>query len=194
MSFILYEPRDSFAIVRLNRPEKLNALSREMLLELGDTFSQISERDLRAVILTGAGEQAFSVGTDISELAGLDESGAREASDRGQAICNQIEKSEVPVIAAINGLAIGGGCELALACHLRVASWTARFSLPEAKLGVIPGYGGTQRMPREMGCSRALEMMLAGRDLSADEACQIGLVNRVADSCEFIAGGRVDCW
>lgn len=186
MSFILYEPRDAFSIVRLNRPEKFNALSREMLLELGDTFSQINESDLRAVILTGAGEKAFCAGTDLSELAGLDKSEARETSERGQALCNQIEQCTVPVIAAVNGFAVGGGCELAMACHMRIAASTARFSLPETKLGVIPGYGGTQRLPREIGCSRALEIMLAGRDLSADEACQIGLVNRVADPASLL--------
>ncbi len=186
-SQIIREQRDSVAILRLNRPEKLNALSREMVDSLSDELRQLkSQTSLRSIILTGAGERAFCVGTDIGELSQLDEDAARNFSVRGQTLCSQIESSPVPVIAAIDGLAVGGGCELALACHIRIASKTARFGLPETKLGVIPGYGGTQRLPREVGQSLALEMMLAGRTLSAEEALQHGLVNRITDQSELI--------
>lgn len=182
--FISEERCESFAIIRLNRPEKLNALSREMIVALSDLFKTIAgQPDLRAIILTGAGDKAFCAGTDITELtdvAGLDKDRAREVSERGQLLCNQIESCGMPVIAAINGIAAGGGCELALACHIRIASANAQFSLPETKLGLIPGYGGTQRLAREIGNGRALEMMLTGRTVSAAEALQFGLINRVA--------------
>jgi enoyl-CoA hydratase len=175
-----FEQRDSIAIIRLTRPEKLNALSGEMILALSEVFKNIeSNLDLCAVIITGAGDKAFSAGTDISELSGLDKNRAREVSARGQSLCNQIENCAVPVIAAINGIAAGGGCELALACHIRIASANASFSLPETKLGVIPGYGGTQRLVREIGQGRAFEMMLTGRSVPAEEALQFGLINRL---------------
>jgi len=182
MSFVIHERRGSVAIVQLNRPEKFNSLTREMILALSDLFKEFTQADLRAVILTGTGDRAFCAGTDISELNQLNETEALQVSQRGQALCDLIEKCQVPVIAAINGLAVGGGCELALACHIRIASTNARFSLPETKLGIIPGYGGTQRLPREIGQARALEAMLAGRDLSAAEALKLGLVNRVTES------------
>lgn len=176
---ITFEARDSIAIVRLDRPRKLNSLTREMLSELGETFASLDEREIRAVILTGAGERAFCAGTDIGELAAMDEDGAHDAARRGQDVCERIESSPVPVIAAINGLAAGGGFELALACHLRIASQGARFSLPETRLGVIPGYGGTQRLARATGSGRALELMLSGAEVSAEEALRVGLINRV---------------
>ncbi len=188
MSAILHEQRDSVAIVRMNRPEKFNALSREMILNLSDIFTNLqTQADLRAIIITGTGDRAFCAGTDISELTQLEADEARKVSERGQALCDQIERSAVPVIAAINGIAAGGGCELALACHIRVASENARFSLPEPKLGIIPGYGGTQRLAREIGDGRALEMMLTGRTVPAEEALQIGLINRLARSGDVLA-------
>lgn len=188
MSLVIHERRDSVALVQLNRPEKFNSLTREMIVVLSDLFRQFgSQSDLRAVILTGTGERAFCAGTDISELDGLDEGEALQVSKRGQTLCDLIERCPVPVIAAINGLAVGGGCELALACHIRLADTAARFSLPETRLGIIPGYGGTQRLPREIGQARALEIMLAGRDLSADEALKIGLVNKVTDAAGLLA-------
>lgn len=188
LEFITQERRESFTIVRLNRPDKFNALSREMIFTLTSIFTKIeNEPDLRAVILTGVGDKAFCAGTDITELASLDEARAQEVSSRGQLLCNQIENCRVPVIAAVNGLATGGGCELALACHLRIATPAARFSLPETKLGVIPAYGGTQRLAREIGNGRALEMMLTGRTVNADEALQFGLVNQIAPPSELTA-------
>lgn len=177
---VVLELKGALAVVRLDRPEKMNALSRRMLEELGEAFARVElERDVRACILTGAGERAFCAGTDIGELSVLDESGALEAARRGQEICERIERCPVPVIAAVNGLAAGGGCELALSCHLRIASTLTQFSLPETKLGVIPAYGGTQRLARIIGCGRALEMMLTGASMSAIEARRAGLVNRV---------------
>ncbi len=180
-AFVITKRSDSFEIIRLNRPDKFNALSREMILALNDIFTNIeSQPDLRVVILTGAGDKAFCAGTDITELTGLDEDRARDVSARSQALCNQIERCRVPVIAAVNGIAAGGGCELALACHVRIASPNASFSLPETKLGIIPGYGGTQRLAREIGRGRALEIVLTGRTVLAEEALRIGLINRVA--------------
>ena len=177
---VITERNDSFAIISLNRPEKHNALSQEMTLALSETFTNLkSQPDLRAIILTGRGDKAFCAGTDINELTGLNEERALEVSARGQELCNQIETCGVAVIAAVNGVAAGGGCELALACHIRIASATAQFSLPETKLGIIPAYGGTQRLAREIGHGGALEMMLTGRTLSATEALQFGLINNV---------------
>jgi enoyl-CoA hydratase len=183
-----FEQRETVTVVRLERPEKLNALTREMLSGLRETFARLGrEEGVRAVILTGAGEKAFSAGTDIGELASLGAEEARAAAERGQEVCDLIERCPVPVIAAVGGVAAGGGCELALACHLRVASTAARFSLPELKLGVIPGYGGTQRLARATGSGRALEMMLTGAEISAEEALRVGLVNRVVAPAELLA-------
>lgn len=190
-SSIITERNDSFKIIRLNRPDKFNALSREMILALSDTFKNIDDdRDLHAIILTGAGDRSFCAGTDIAELTQLDQDCAREVSERGQTICDQIENCGVPVIAAVNGIAAGGGCELALACHIRIASADAQFSLPETKLGIMPGYGGTQRLAREIGQGRALEMILTGRAVIAPEALQIGLINRIAPAGELLGAAE----
>jgi len=187
MSFIDFKRQDGVAIVRLNRPDKLNSLTGEMILSLTDLFrSFASDPSLRAVILTGTGEKAFCVGTDINELADGDEAEALKVSQRGQTLCDLIEQCPVPVIAALNGLAVGGGCELALACHIRLATANVRFSLPETRLGIMPGYGGTQRMPREVGRSRALEIMLGGREVSAADAERLGLINRVVDAADLL--------
>jgi len=175
---ILFERTSAHAILRLNRPEKLNSLSGEMFEVLSDQLGQLEQDpDLRAVILTGQGDRAFSAGTDILELSSATDSAA--LSERGQQLCTRIEQFPVPIIAAVNGLAAGGGFELVLACHLRIAASTATFSLPETKLGLMPGYGGTQRLVRELGVGRALEMMLTGRILTSEEASNAGLVNRV---------------
>ncbi len=171
----------------MNRPGKFNALSGEMIVTLSETLSKLGGDDqLRTVILTGAGDQAFCAGTDISELVSLAESEAALVSKRGQSLCDQIERFPVPVIAAINGIAAGGGCEIALACHLRIASHNARFSLPETRLGIIPGYGGTQRLARQIGHGRAAEMMLAGKTLGAKEALETGLINRLTTISELL--------
>ena len=186
-AFVTLEERGATALVRLERAEKRNALTRAMLERLRDLFTGLRARaDLRAVILTGAGREAFSAGTDVAELTGLDEEAARAAAGRGQAACEAIELCPVPVIAAVNGAAVGGGCELALACHLRVAAAHATFSLPEIKLGMIPAYGGTQRLARAVGRGRALAAMLAGDAVGADEALRVGIVNRVVAPGELM--------
>jgi len=189
---ILLERRKSVAIVILNRPAQRNALSRAMISALTETFNSFkADNELRAVILTGAGEKAFCAGTDISELNSVpNEEDARSASERGQLLCDTIEHCPIPVIAAINGIAAGGGCELALACHLRIAVSSAQFSLPETMLGLIPAYGGTQRLPREVGPGPALEMMLTGKTIDAQTALQFGLVNQVVDANELL--GRAE--
>jgi enoyl-CoA hydratase len=185
---IIKERRNGVAIVRLNRPEKLNALSRETVATLSETFESFEkDGELRAVILIGAGDRAFSAGTDLSELIHVKADEARTVADLGQQLCNQIEQSQVPVIAAINGVAAGGGCELALACHLRIATPNARFSLPETKLGIIPGYGGTQRMTRELGRARVLELILTSGTINAEDALRLGLVNRVVAASELLS-------
>ncbi len=187
MASIIYELRGPVAFITLTRPDKLNALTRRLLDDLDDAFERVErESDARAVILTGAGGRAFSAGTDISELASLDVEGARSAARRGQDVCARIESCRLPVIAAIGGVAAGGGCELALACHIRIASTEARFSLPETKLGVIPAYGGTQRLARITGSGRAVEMMLTGASIGAEEALRIGLVNRITDASRLL--------
>lgn len=183
---VRYEERGEVARVTLARSHRRNALTRAMLERLAEIFTSIAaRRNLRAVILSGEGD-SFCAGTDIAELSSLDEDGARRASERGQRVCELVETCGVPVVAAVRGAAAGGGCELALACHLRVASTDARFSLPETRLGVIPGYGGTQRLARETGRARALAVMLAGEGLGADDALRAGLVNCVIAAEEVL--------
>jgi enoyl-CoA hydratase len=181
------EERGAIIFVTLDRPARRNALTRAMLGRLTELFSTFGARsDLRAVVLTGAGE-AFCAGTDINDLVGLDEAGALETARRGQRACEAIELCGVPVVAAVNGAAAGGGCELALACHLRVVARGATFSLPEVNLGALPAYGGTQRLARAVGRGRALAAMLTGDALTAEEAQRLGLVNRVAESDRLLA-------
>ena len=175
------------AVVTINRPEKLNALNAKAKEELSSVFSTLQdEREVDVVILTGAGEKAFVAGTDIAELTTLTEESGREFSAKGQQLFNQIEQLGKPVIAAVNGYALGGGCELALACHIRIASDKAKFGQPEANLGIIPGYGGTQRLARLIGKGRAMEMILTGAQVDANEAYRIGLVNKVVPASELL--------
>jgi enoyl-CoA hydratase len=185
---ISFDLRDSIALIRLNRPEKLNALTGAMLAELRERFETIKrDSNIRAVILTGAGERAFSAGTDIAELASVDAKEAEEVARRVQKVYALIESCGVPVIAAVGGLAAGGGFELALACHMRIASTSARFSLPEIKLDLIPADGATQRLARAVGTGRGLELLLRGAEISANEAERVGLVNRVVAPAELLA-------
>jgi enoyl-CoA hydratase/carnithine racemase len=177
---LLFEKRDGIAYVTLNRPEKLNALNRSVMDELHACFEGIAKDDeIRSVILTGAGEKAFVAGADINELAVQTPVQGKETSLFGQRVLNSIENLGKPVIAAVNGYAFGGGCELAMACTLRIASENARFGQPEVKLGIIPGYAGTQRLARLVGKGRALEIILSGEAITAQEAYRIGLVNQV---------------
>lgn len=172
----------------INRPEKLNALNAQLISALQAAFDKAAaDPDTRVVILTGAGDKAFVAGADIAELSGLDGQQARAFVERGHALMGQIERLGKPVIAAINGFALGGGCELALACTLRIASDNAMLGLPEVKLGLIPGYGGTQRLSRIVGRGRALHMMLTGDPISASEAKAAGLITGLVPAQDLAA-------
>jgi enoyl-CoA hydratase len=188
MSFILVEKIDRVAFITLNRPEKLNALNNEVLKELELALADLEQDpEVGVVVLTGAGEKAFVAGADISELRSLDTAGARTQALRGQAVFQRIESMPKPVIAAVNGFALGGGCELALACHIRIASENARFGLPEVSLGLIPGYGGTQRLPRLVGKGVAMDLILSGEMVPAADALRMGLVSRVVPQADLKA-------
>jgi len=184
---ILLEKKNAIAYVTVSRPKVLNALSLATMDELGVAFQEIkTDLSIRVAILDGAGEKAFVAGADIGELAKQDAVSGKEYAHRGQAVLNLIENLGKPVIACINGFALGGGCELALACTMRLASDNARFGQPEVKLGVIPGYGGTQRLSRLVGKGLAMQMVLAGEMITAQEAHRIGLVNEVTAAAELI--------
>ncbi|NPA15648.1 MAG: hypothetical protein GXO44_03750 [Deferribacteres bacterium] len=177
---LLVEKKDNIAIVTINRPKVLNALNATVIEELGKAFTELkNDPEVGAVILTGAGEKAFVAGADISGLVELNPLEGKEFAEKGQAVFNLIENLGKPVIAAINGFALGGGCELAMACTIRIASEKAKLGQPEVNLGIIPGYGGTQRLPRLVGKGRAMELILTGRMVDASEAYQMGLVNKV---------------
>jgi enoyl-CoA hydratase/carnithine racemase len=184
---ILLEKKNAIAYVTVNRPKVLNALNMATMEELRTAFHDIkNDRDIRVVILTGAGEKAFIAGADIGELAKLDAVGGKEFAQRGQSVLNLIENLGKPVIACINGFALGGGCEIAMACTMRLASENAKLGQPEVKLGIIPGYGGTQRLARLVGKGVAMQMVLAGEMITAQEAHRIGLVNEVVAVAELI--------
>ena len=181
------ERRNRIAYVTVNRPDKLNALNAQAKAELKESFESIqADPEVDVVILTGSGEKAFVAGTDIKELTELDERKGMAFSEGGQAVLNLIESLGKPVIAAVNGYALGGGAELALACHIRIASENAKFGQPEVNLGIIPGYGGTQRLTRLVGKGRATEMILGGDQIDAQEALRIGLVNKVVPLADLI--------
>ena len=171
--------QDRIATLTVNRPDKLNALNAALIGELGAAIDEMQERDdVAGIILTGAG-RAFVAGADIAELAGIGALEGKRLARRGQEIFRQFEISPKPTVAAVNGFALGGGCELAMACQIRIASDAAKFGQPEVKLGLIPGYGGTQRLPRLVGRGRALQLLMTGEMIDAQEAFRIGLVNRV---------------
>lgn len=171
----------ALAVITLNRPEALNALSFSVIRDIGTAIDEAAEWDIRALLFTGAGEKAFCAGADIKELIGRPLMEERAGAELGQRTFAKLDSFKVPSIAAINGYAFGGGLELAMACTFRVASGKAKMGLPEIKLGLIPGYGGTQRLPRLVGEARALEMVLTGRTVGADEALAMGLVNRLSE-------------
>ena len=178
---------DGVLVLRINRPDKLNALNDTVLDELETAFEKAaSDDDVRGIVLTGSGDKSFVAGADISQFAGLDASSGERFARRGQKIFGRIEASAKPVVAAVNGFALGGGCELAMACHLRIASENAQFGQPEVNLGIIPGYGGTQRLPRLVGRGVAAELILTGQRIDARRAYEIGLVNRVVSSDELM--------
>ena len=173
--------RDHAAILTLDRPEALNALSFAILDEIGACLDAAAASDARVLVVTGAGPRAFCAGADIKELRGRGQAAQRAGAERGQAVFAKLDTLRMPSVAAINGFAFGGGLELALACTFRIATRNAKLGLPEIKLGLVPGYGGTQRLPRVVGEARALEMILTGRTVEAEEAERIGLVSRLVD-------------
>jgi len=178
---------DGIGTLTIHRPDKLNALNSATIDELDRAIVAMgSDPQVAGIIVTGAG-RAFVAGADIAELAALDTGGARELSRRGQEVFSRFESSHKPVIAAINGFALGGGCELAMACHIRIAADTAKFGQPEVKLGLIPGYGGTQRLTRLVGPGHAAELLLTGEIIDAHEAARIGLVNRVVPAADLMS-------
>ncbi|MBC3540799.1 enoyl-CoA hydratase/isomerase family protein [Rufibacter sediminis] len=177
---LLLENKGGILFITINRPSKMNALNIETVKEINNAMQEVyDDPEVRGVILTGSGEKAFVAGADIAEIAELNEVNGRRFAERGQDVFSMIEESPKPVIAAVNGFALGGGCELAMACHIRVASENARFGQPEVNLGIIPGYGGTQRLTQLVGKGKAMELMMTGDMISAAEAKEIGLVNHV---------------
>ncbi len=179
------------ATITVNRPEKRNPLNRETVAAIDACFGDLAANDaVKAVIVTGAGEKAFVAGADLNQVTALDAMGGREWGLVGQEVFNRVEAMEKPVIAAINGWALGGGLELAMACHIRIAAQTARMGQPEVKLGIVPGYGGTQRLARIIGRGRAIEMLLTGDPIDAAEALRIGLVNHVVPAAELMEKAR----
>ncbi len=183
-----FEKKNSIAYVTVNRPDKLNALNTQVMNDLREAFTAIrDDKEVRVAILTGAGEKAFVAGADIGELNKNNPVDAKAYTHKGQAVLDLIENLGKPVIACINGFALGGGCELAMACSFRLASENAKLGQPEVKLGIIPGYGGTQRLPRLVSKGPALQILLSGEMISAQEAHRIGLVNEVVAPAELIA-------
>ena len=179
---------DGIGWITVNRPDKLNALNVETVKELKDAFQEFqNDAEVKAVVLTGAGEKAFVAGADISEFIDLDSEKGRHYAVQGQELTKFIENFRKPVIAAINGYALGGGTEFALACHIRLASENAKLGQPEVKLGLIPGFGGTQRLPRLVGKGKAMEMILSGKVIDAKEAYEIGLVNKVIPAKDLLS-------
>src|SRR5712664_1978562 len=185
---VLYEKKGATAYLTLNRPKVLNALNTKTWEDLQTAFEAArDDEEVRGVILTGAGDKAFIAGADINELAHLTAVEGEESSSFGQAVLNLVENLGKPVIAAINGFALGGGCETAMACTIRITAETAKFGQPEVKLGILPGAGGTQRLPRLVGKGRALQLILTGEIISAQEAWRIGLVNEVVPAANLIS-------
>jgi enoyl-CoA hydratase len=183
---LLVTREGAVALVTINRPQVLNALNTATIDELRTMAEELADDvSVRAVIITGAGERAFAAGADIRELAACGPDEARTYAQRGQQAFDRIERMGKPVIAAINGYALGGGCELAMACTLRLAADTAQFAMPEVNLGVLPGFAGTQRLPRLVGQTRALDLLLTGRQITAGDALEIGLVNRVVPAADL---------
>lgn len=184
---ILFEIKNHIGLITINRPDKLNALNNQTINEIEDVINSIKKNsEIFVIVITGSGEKAFVAGADIAELNNLDVITAKEFSEKGNRVFRAIETLDKPVIAAVNGFALGGGCELALACHIRLAGENAKFGQPEVNLGIIPGYGGTQRLARVINSARALEMILTGDMITADEAFKIGLVNKVYSQAELL--------
>jgi enoyl-CoA hydratase len=189
---VIYDKKGPIAYVTLNRPKVLNALNKTTINELRAAFEDArDDSEIRGVILTGAGEKAFAAGADIAEMSNYTAVEAEQGTRRGQALTDLIENLGKPVVAAVNGFALGGGCELAMACSIRIAAETAKFGQPEVKLGVMPGYGGTQRLPRLVGKGRALKLILSGDMIDAAEAYRIGLVDEVVPVAQVIEHAEI---
>lgn len=184
---ILTSVEDNICTITINRPDKMNALDKDVFTELEWIVDDIQQNSLvRSAVITGAGNKAFVAGADITEFSKLNKEEAMMLSKRGQDIFSKIENSKKPIVAAVNGFALGGGCELAMACHFRLCSNNAKFGQPEVNLGLIPGYGGTQRLPRLIGIGKAMELSMSGNMLNAEEALQSGLVNYVTTPEELL--------
>src|SRR5437870_11228061 len=184
---LIFEIRDGVAFVTVNRPDKLNALNDQVMLELADAAERIAtETEIKGAILTGAGPKSFVAGADIADLSRQGPFDGKARAQRGQGVLRRLETCGKPVIAAINGFALGGGCELAMACHIRIASENAKFGQPEVNLGITPGYGGTQRLTQLIGKGRALELLMSGNMIDANTALQHGLVNYVVVQDELL--------
>jgi len=185
---LLFEIRNGIAFVTINRPDKLNALNDQVMLELSHAVDRIAtDSEIKGAILTGAGPKSFVAGADIGDLSRQGPFDGKARAQRGQAVLRRLETCGKPVIAAINGFALGGGCELAMACHIRIAGENAKFGQPEVKLGIAPGYGGTQRLPRIVGKGIALQLILTAEMIDAQEAYRIGLVNKVVPAGDLLA-------
>jgi len=188
MNTVLLDRRDGYAVLTLNRPDKLNSLNIELLTDLAAVLQDCkADASIRVLVVTGSGPKAFAAGADIAELHEQNAESGQQFAERGQGVFDLIEGMGKPVIAAVNGFALGGGCELAMACHMRFASEKARFGQPEINLGIIPGYGGTQRLVRLVGTAKALELILSGDMLTAEDALRLGLINRVVPADELMA-------
>jgi 3-hydroxypropionyl-coenzyme A dehydratase len=182
MKYIQLEPQGNVAIIKINRPEALNALNLDVIAELSRTIDIVGvDENIRVVIITGAGERSFCAGADIAYMVNIEPMKAEKYATSAQSVLNKIERLEKPVIAAINGFALGGGCELALVCDIRIASSNAKIGQPEVTIGIPPGWGGTQRLTRIVGPAKAKELIFTGKMITAEEAAQIGLVNKVID-------------
>ena len=187
MEYILKKIENKICTLTINRPDQYNALNKDVLIELDSKLDSIIEdTDCRVIIITGSGDKAFIAGADIQEMLKMNENQAQEFSKIGQDLTIKMEECKIPIIAAVNGFALGGGCEFAMACHIRYATENAVFGQPEVSLGLIAGWGGTQRLPRLIGKGKAMEILLSGKNIKADEAYLIGLVNKVVPKNELI--------
>lgn len=190
---VLYEKIGGVAKITINRPSKYNALNTSVVSTLTELMNRAeNDSDVRVIVLTGAGDKAFAAGADISEFSGKDSKSVRPLAENGQNLCKYMESMDKPIIAAINGFALGGGCEIAMACDIRYASSNARFGQPEINLGIIPGFGGTVRLPRLVGLGIAKELVYGGDNIKADEALRIGLVNKIFESVESLNTATMD--